>query len=65
MSLRAIRLALWGVVRFGVSTLAERFRDFAWITDADVWAVSGWLVLVAAVLAILVSWFSLSRHVRA
>lgn len=58
-------LALWGVVRFGVSTLAERFRDFAWITDADVWAVSGWLVLVAAVLAILVSWFSLSRHVRA
>ncbi len=58
-------LALWGVVRFGVSTLAERFRDFAWITDADAWAVSGWLVLVAAVLAILVSWFSLSRHVRA
>ncbi|MDO5629114.1 MAG: permease-like cell division protein FtsX [Mobilicoccus sp.] len=57
-------LGLWAVVQFGVAQLAGRFRDFAWITDGDVWAVAPPLVLVAAVVAVIVAWFSLSRHVR-
>lgn len=57
--------ALWATVAFGVANLATRFSDFTWISVADVWAVSGWLVLVAAVVAVVVSWFSLSRQVRA
>lgn len=56
--------SLAAVVHFGVSGLAARFRDFAWVGLDDVWAVSGWLVLVAAVVSIVVSWLSLSRYVR-
>lgn len=56
--------ALWAVVHFGVEQAAMRYRDFAWVTQADVLAVSGWLALVAAAVAVLVSWFSLTRHVR-
>ncbi|WP_040155823.1 permease-like cell division protein FtsX [Mobilicoccus massiliensis] len=57
-------LALWAVVHFGVASFAARFADFAWVGDGDVWAISGWLVLVAAVVSIVVSWLSLSRQVR-
>lgn len=56
--------ALWGLVRYGVSHLAERFRDFAWISTPDVWSLAPLLVLASVVLSALVSWLAVSRHVR-
>lgn len=56
--------ALWALVQFGVAALATRFSDFAWVGAGDVWAVSGWLLAVAAVVSIVVSWLSLARQVR-
>ncbi len=55
---------LWALVRYGITSLSERFRDFAWVAEADVWAVSPWLGGLALGLAIVVSWIALSRFVR-
>lgn len=56
--------ALWALTRYGVSSLADRFRDFAWVGSADVMAVSPILAGVALVLTALASWTALTRHVR-
>ncbi|MBK7722863.1 MAG: ABC transporter permease [Austwickia sp.] len=56
--------SLWASVAYGVRSLSERFRDFAWITVADVWAVSPVIVGVAVLVALLVSWLTLIRYVR-
>ena len=55
---------LWVAVRFGISQLADRFSDFAWITTADVWIVSPVLLLVSVVVTLVVSLLALARHVR-
>lgn len=57
-------LALWAMVRYGVSGLAQRFQDFAWVGEVDVLMLSPWLFLLAAVVAVVVSWVALSRYVR-
>lgn len=57
-------LALWAMVRYGVSGLAQRFQDFAWVGEVDVLMLSPWLFLLAAVVAVVVSWAALSRYVR-
>ncbi|WP_168581896.1 permease-like cell division protein FtsX [Gephyromycinifex aptenodytis] len=57
-------LALWATVRYGVSELSARFQDFAWVGEIDVLLLSPWLFLVAAVVALVVSWAALSRYVR-
>lgn len=56
--------SLWASVAYGVRSLSERFRDFAWITTADVWTVSPILVGVAVLVALVVSWLTLVRYVR-
>ena len=55
---------LWAGVRFGISQLADRFSDFAWIGTADVLAISPILLAVSVVLTLLVASLSLARHVR-
>lgn len=55
---------LWATMRYGVSMLAARFQDFAWVGESDVWALTPWLLLVAAALALVVSWLALVRYVR-
>lgn len=55
---------LWAMVRYGVTSLAERFTDFAWIAELDVWAVSPWLGLISVAMAVVVSWLALVRYVR-
>ncbi len=56
--------SLWASVAYGVRSLSERFRDFAWITTYDVWQVSPVIVVVAVSVAVLVSWLTLIRFVR-
>ncbi|HYO86288.1 MAG TPA: permease-like cell division protein FtsX [Dermatophilaceae bacterium] len=56
--------ALVVLVRTAVASLSQRFRDFAWIAESDVWAVAPWLAAVALVLAVVVSWLALARFVR-
>lgn len=56
--------ALWSLATYGFSALAERFRDFAWVGTADVWAVSPLLAAVALGLTIVASWTAVARHVR-
>lgn len=56
--------ALVALMRFGVTPLSRRFRDFAWITEWDAVAVAPWLGVVAVVLAVVVSWLALARFVR-
>lgn len=56
--------ALWALARYGIAGLAERFRDFAWITTYDVWAVAPLLAGVALVVTIVVSMLAVARHVR-
>lgn len=55
---------LWASVAYGVRSLSERFRDFAWITTTDVWAVAPLIVGVAVLVALAVSWLTLLRYVR-
>ena len=56
--------ALLVLIDIGVRDLAERFRDFAWVTKVDVLAVSPVLAAAAFVLAAVTSWVAVSRHVR-
>lgn len=56
--------ALWGLATYGLSALAGRFRDFAWVGATDVWAVSPLLAAVALGLTIIASWLAVARHVR-
>lgn len=56
--------SLWAAVHYGISTFADRYSDFAWVGGADVGMIAGPLVGVAAVVAVVVSWLSLSRQVR-
>lgn len=56
--------SLWASVAYGVRSLSERFRDFAWITVTDVWAVSPVVLGVAVLVALVVSWLTLVRYVR-
>ncbi|MDO5698512.1 MAG: permease-like cell division protein FtsX [Dermatophilus congolensis] len=55
---------LWAGVRFGISQLADRFSDFAWISGSDVLAIAPVLLLVSVVLTLVVSLLSVARHVR-
>lgn len=55
---------MWAFVHYGVTALAGRFRDFAWITTYDVWVIAPWLAVGSLILAIVVSWAALIRHVR-
>lgn len=55
---------LWAMVHYGVNQLAARFQDFSWVSVPDVWAVSPWVGGLGLAVGLLVSWFSLSRHVR-
>lgn len=57
-------VSLWAGVRFGISQLADRFEDFAWIGPGDVLAISPILLVVSVVLTLVVSSLSLARHVR-
>jgi len=54
---------LWAMVRYGIGYLADKL-PINFITAADVWIVSPWLVTIAAGLAILTAWFTLRRYLR-
>ncbi|GAB97185.1 cell division transport system permease protein [Kineosphaera limosa] len=56
--------SLWALSTYGISALGQRFRDFAWVGTADVWAVSPILAAVALGLTIIASWMAVTRHVR-
>ncbi len=56
--------SLWALAHYGISSLAARFRDFAWVGSVDVLAVTPMLAGVALVLTALASWTALTRHVR-
>lgn len=57
-------VGLWALVRFGVTQLAQRFQDFHWIAEPDVWAVAPWTVLLGLAVGVIVSWIALVRFVR-
>ena len=54
---------LWAMVRYGISYLADKL-PINFITVADVWMVTPWLLATAAALAILTAWFTLRRYLR-
>ncbi len=56
--------SLWALTNYGISALGERFRDFAWVSTGDVWAVTPLLAAVALALTIVASWGALTRYVR-
>ncbi|NHN56445.1 ABC transporter permease [Calidifontibacter sp. DB0510] len=59
---------LWLLVHYGVSELfngrGSNGDVIALIGTGDVWRVAPWLILGAAMLSLIVSWFSLRRQVR-
>ncbi len=55
---------LWATVQWGVSQLADRFSDFAWITTGDVLAITPILLAVSVGLTLVASSLALARHVR-
>ena len=55
--------ALWAVVRYGIGYLGKKL-PINFISTADVWAITPWLVLAAAGLAILTAWMTLRRYLR-
>ncbi|MBE3075867.1 MAG: ABC transporter permease [Actinobacteria bacterium] len=54
---------LWAMVKYGIGYLADKL-PINFITVADVWAVTPWLIMIAAGLAILTAWFTLRRYLR-
>jgi len=54
---------LWAIVHHGIGYLAEKL-PINFITTADVWMVTPWLVAAASALAILTAWFTLRRYLR-
>ena len=54
---------LWALVRNGLGYLAK-LLPVRFITTADLWAVTPWLVATAAVLSVLTSWLTLRRYLR-
>jgi cell division transport system permease protein len=54
---------LWALVRNGIGYLAK-LLPVRFITTADVWAVTPWLVATAAGLSVLTSWLTLRRYLR-
>jgi cell division transport system permease protein len=54
---------LWALVRYGIGYLGKRL-PINFITTADVWTVTPWLVATAAGLAILTAWVTLRRYLR-
>ena len=54
---------LWAIVHYGIGYLAEKL-PINFITTADVWMVTPWLVATASALAILTAWFTLRRYLR-
>jgi len=54
---------LWALVRYGIGYLGTRL-PINFITTADVWTVTPWLVATAAGLAILTAWVTLRRYLR-
>ncbi len=51
-------------VRFGITALADRFPDFAWISAADVWVIAPVLLAVSAGVTLVVCLVTLARWVR-
>jgi len=54
---------LWALVKNGASYLG-RLLPVRFITTADVWALTPWLMAAAAGLSILTSWLTLRRYLR-
>jgi cell division transport system permease protein len=54
---------LWALVRNGLGYLAK-LLPVRFITTADVWTVTPWLVATAAALSVLTSWLTLRRYLR-
>ena len=54
---------LWAMVRYGIGYLADKL-PINFISVADVWMVTPWLLATAALLAILTAWFTLRRYLR-
>jgi cell division transport system permease protein len=54
---------LWALVRYGIGYLAGKL-PINFITTADVWMVTPFLVATAGGLAILTAWFTLRRYLR-
>jgi cell division transport system permease protein len=54
---------LWALVRYGIGSLGKQL-PINFITTADVWIVTPWLVGAASGLAILTAWLTLRRYLR-
>jgi cell division transport system permease protein len=54
---------LWAMVRYGIGYMGKRL-PVNFITTADLWIVTPWLVGAAAALAILTAWFTLRRYLK-
>jgi cell division transport system permease protein len=54
---------LWALVRYGIGYLGKQL-PINFITTADVWTVTPWLMGTAAGLAILTAWLTLRRYLR-
>jgi len=54
---------LWALVRNGVGYLGK-LLPVNFITTADVWAVTPWLVAMAAGLSVLTAWLTLRRYLK-
>ena len=54
---------LWAAVRYGVGYLGRQL-PINFISTADVWLITPWLVLAVACMAILTAWLTLRRYLR-
>ena len=54
---------LWAMVRYGIGYLGKKL-PINFITTADLWVVTPWLVGAAAGLAMLTAWLTLRRYVK-
>jgi cell division transport system permease protein len=54
---------LWFMVRYGIGYLGRRL-PVNFITTADLWVVTPWLVGAACALAILTAWLTLRRYLK-
>ena len=54
---------LWALVRYGLGYLGKKL-PINFITTADVWTVTPWLVATSAGLAILTAWLTLRRYLK-
>ena len=54
---------LWAAVRYGVGYLGRQL-PINFISTADVWLITPWLVLAVACMAILTAWLTLRRYLK-